>query len=488
MAEEVMYSWQSQYLDGMPFEAFALLDLEAQAKLAKKTFSNFIKYALKVGPRDRQQAEFIFELDDALATKVLPDVSVRSGHGTGKTTILSWLILYVGLVYDDVKIPATAPAAPQLINMLLPEVKKWHKKMHPRFARLVEPLTEDVKFRNGNKCFARTARKENTEALAGVHATFVLYIIDEASGVDQRIFEVIEGALTGDYLRVMTSNPTRTAGTFFDSHNKNKSLYRTVHMDSEKSANVKPSWIEMMAKKYGRESSVYKVRVRGQFPDRTTDALFDMVAVDESMAMDVNADIDRSGVHVWALDVARFGDDTSQLTKRRGYEVYEMTPKKHKSTMELALFVANQYTQAEHKPDAVVVDTIGVGAGVFDRLIELGVPAIEGNASMAADDDAYLNKRAEMYFGLANFIRKGGSIPKDDELYEELSVITYSYTDGNGKSRIKILKKEEIKEILGRSPDKADSLALQFFTTIVPQQNETDEWGETQDHGVGGWA
>lgn len=463
-SEEVeIYHWESKYLDDTTLEEFIKLELKEQAGLVSSSFSNLIKYGLNVAPRDDQQAEFIYQIDDAIATNEKTDISVRSGHGTGKTTILSWLIIYVGIAFDDAKIPTTAPVAAQLENMLIPEVRKWANKLFPPIRGQVEVQAQDVKFNNGNKCFARTARKDNTEALAGVHASFVLYVVDEASGIDQAIFNVIEGALTGEnYLLVMTSNPTKTVGAFFESHNKNRSNYRTIHMDSEKSANVDPTWIKKMEDKYGRDSDTFRVRVQGKFPMSNTDSLFTTDEILESMKRDPNT-VDQTGAVVYAADVARFGNDSSVLTIRNGYYMHTMKVFNQLSTMEYANVIGNEVGM-QTDPHALFIDSIGVGAGVFDRLKEKGYRPTEANAAMRADEvDVYHNKRAEMYFNLKEWIRKGGILPDDEELLEELVCITYSYTN---TGKVLLAKKEDIKEELGRSPDKGDACALSFFSKV----------------------
>ncbi len=471
VTQKVDFEWKSKYLDIVTIEDFVALKTKDQITLINSTFHNFIKYGLNAAARDQQQANFIHEVDEALYTGEKPQISVKSGHGTGKTTILAWVILYIGLTRFDVKIPATAPVASQLENMLLPEVSKWNKKLFPKLQGQVSVMADGVKFKNANRCFARTARKENTEALAGVHATFVLYIIDEASGVDQKIFEVIDGALTGDYLQVLTSNPTRTVGTFYDSQNKNKNLYRIVHMDSEKSNNVKKTWLKLMAEKYGITSDEYRVRVKGQFPTVNTDALFTIDEVTEAMNRDQN-EVDRSGAFTYAADAARYGDDDSVLSKKRGYDIYWLKGYSKLNTMEYANKIDFEAKGESREPDAIFVDTIGVGAGVLDRLEEKGKKTIEANVSMQADENnVYLNKRAEMYFGLREFVRKGGRIPKDSELEEELLVIRYTYTKNTNK--IQLMSKKDIKEELGRSPDKSDSIALHFFSSVRVSSNSS---------------
>lgn len=384
--------------------------------------------------------------------------------GTGKTSSLAWLILWVGLFFDDAKLPATAPVSDQLRKLLIPEVGKWKNKMYPKFRGHVEVMTDDVKFKNGNWCFARTARKENTEAIAGVHASFVLYIADEASGIDQAVFDTIEGGLTGGkYLFVMTSNPTRNTGTFYDSHNKKRSHYQTLHFDSTKSSNVDTAWVNRMREKYGEESDVYRVRVLGEFPKSNASGLFGLDVLERAM----DRVGDKTGAKIFGVDVARFGDDSSMLSQRHGLQVLPFQERTKLSTIEVSNWIMNEHTKA--KADGCVVDTIGVGAGVFDQLQNRGVYVTDGNFGMKADDpETYMNKRAECYFRLKESLDRGLALPRDDGLVEELLSINYSFTE---TGKIKIQPKDQIKEELGRSPDKADALALTFFTTFYVNQD-----------------
>jgi len=400
------------------------------------------------------------------------NISVASGHGTGKTTIMAWVILWVGLFKYDAKIPITAPTSAQLTRLLLPEVKKWQKNLPLELKNSVEVLSDRITFANDNFGIPRTARKGESEGLQGFHATFLLWIVDEASGVSDEVFEVIEGSLTGeDYLRIYMANPTRTVGEFYDTHHKNKEFWRTHVFNAEESENVSKDSIERKKQKYGEDSDAYRVRVLGQFPLTNTDALFTANEIFGAMRLKPE-DVDRTGAFTYACDVARFGTDKSVRTKKRGYDIYDLKEYDGLNTMEYANIIASDINKESHDPDAIFVDTIGVGAGVMDRLEEKGYSSIDANVSMKADEiHKYYNKRTEMYFNLREFIRKGGRIPYDEELAEELQVITYSYSENNGK--ILIMKKAEIKEELGRSPDKSDSVALHFFSSVRPKSHQS---------------
>ncbi len=181
--------------------------------------------------------------------------------------------------------------------------------------------------------------------------------------------------------------------------------------------------------------------------------------------------VDRTGVFSYAADVARYGNDKSCTTKRRGYHIYDLAIYKHYSAMELANAISDMWhKEQDKKPAAIFIDTIGIGSGVYDRVEEKGLRAIEANVAMKADQiDTYQNKRAEMYFRLRDFIRKGGKIPNDEELKEELLSIRYMYSKTNGK--IQLEAKDDMKEKLGRSPDKADSVALHFFSEVAIESN-----------------
>jgi len=470
------FKWISKYLNDISLQDFLNFSQEEKIKLIASSFSNYLKFAVNTAPQDEQLANFIYQIDEALDTKQTPYISVRSGHGTGKTYVLANLSNYIGLTKDDAKIVLTAPVAAQLKNQLIPELKKWSKYLYPPLDDLVEIKSMEAIYgrKNINKAIGRTARKENSEALAGVHGKFVLYVVDEASGVDRKIFDVIKGALTGeDFLFVMASNPTRTTGEFYDSHNEKRKFYRTIHLNCEHSARVNKTWIESMKEQYGEDSDTYRVRVKGNFPKAQTNSVFSLEDIEN--LFNKKRIIDDSGNEIWGMDIARFGDDKSVLYKRKGYRGMGFISWEKLDTMQTASKFLYEYNVAISKPNYAFFDTIGVGAGVFDRVSQLGLNDIvlEANASLKATNSIYFNKRTEMYFNLLEAIKKGFFTPYDKELEEELSALTYSITP-NGL--LKLVSKDEIKESLGRSPDRADSLALSFFEILPAQEYKKDDY------------
>lgn len=211
-------------------------------------------------------------------------------------------------------------------------------------------------------------------------------------------------------------------------------------------------------------------------------ALFAYSDIESAMDGDLLG-VDQTGVYTIAADVARYGRDKSVTSKRNGFLIHQLEEYKDYSTMEFATVISNQCRG--QVPDAVMVDTIGVGAGVFDKLKSMGIRGtVEANAAMKAEDiKVYQNKRAEMYFNLKEFVEKGGKLPNDTELKEELLALRYFYNPTSGK--IQLISKDDLKEELGRSPDKSDSVALHFFRRVRPMsmrhhqnhtQGNSNEW------------
>lgn len=171
----------------------------------------------------------------------------------------------------------------------------------------------------------------------------------------------------------------------------------------------------------------------------------------------------QGAVSIMGVDVARFGDDDTIITWRKGLACMPQIKLHGLNTMEVASAVASHYWRI--KPDAIIVDAGAMGAGVIDRLRQMGMPNVfEINFGQSAiDSTRYANIRAEMYFKVLAWLKAGGCIPNDTDLKSELTVTEYKYTQAG---KIILQPKEQIKELTGRSPDRADSLALTFAVPI----------------------
>jgi hypothetical protein len=237
--------------------------------------------------------------------------------------------------------------------------------------------------------------------------------------------------------------------------------WHTAHISHEDSPRVTQQYAEDMADKYGIDSNVYKVRVLGEFPSTDDDSIISL----EDMSSAIDRDIvqDTSTEIVWGLDVARFGMDRTALAKRQGHRLLEPIQSWHgKDTMEVAGMIALEYESTHHKPISINVDVIGIGAGVVDRLKELGLPVRGINVAEvpAINNGRFQRLRDELWFAVRDwFSEKQCRIPKDDDLIGELSAVKYQILSSG---KIKVEGKDEMKKRGVRSPDLADSLCLTF--------------------------
>jgi phage terminase large subunit len=391
-------------------------------------------------------------------------ISIRSGHGVGKTSCLSWLALWWLAVHHNAKVIVTAPTSAQLHDALLPEAKSWLKQSDPEFRDMYIIRADRIEFESDperNFISARTSRAEKPDALQGVHAEHVLLIADEASGVPEQVYEAAGGSMSAHHATmVLAGNPVRSSGYFYDTFHKLKERWATFHVSCEDTPRVSHEYIEECRLRYGEESNTYRVRVLGEFP-RGDD---DTVIPQELIVAAINRDVEPTsfGPTVWGVDVARFGADSSALCKRKGNAITEPVRLwRGLDTMQLTGAIKAEYDSCLEKPAEIFVDAIGLGAGVADRLRELELPAYAINVSESpAMGQHYLNLRAELWYKAKNWLEgRDVRLPSDDRLKAELATVRYNYTSSG---RVKIESKSDLKKRGVASPDSADAFVLTF--------------------------
>ena len=417
-------------------------------------------------------------------------VAIRSGHGIGKTAFLSWLILWWVLTRSPSRIACTANTSSQLSDILWAEVAKWHRCMPDGLKELIEVTSAKVEL-TGQDSFAvaRTARRETPEALQGFHSPNMLFLVDEASGVDNIIFEVGEGAMSTEGAKtVMTGNPTRTSGYFYEAFNKMKDSFFTMKVSSQDSTQVGPKFIEDMKAKYGEDSNIFRVRVLGEWPEADDDVVIPLHLLQSAADRDQVA-ADTTPV-VWGLDVARFGTDKSALCKRKGNVVTEPIKSwRNKDLMEMCGIILNEYetTTWSDRPVEILIDSIGLGAGVVDRLTELDLPVRGINvAESASMGERYGRLRDELWFlGKEWFEARDCTIPDQEELIDDLSKPRFSFLS-NGK--LKVEGKDEMKRRGLNSPDLADAFCLTFASRAsIAKSGSKHKWTSNLSYGNSTW-
>ncbi|WP_085905889.1 terminase [Kiloniella majae] len=438
------------------------------------------------GPRDWQR-KYLTELGEQIKNRnfdglhpVAPmDMATSSGHGIGKSAMSAWLILFVMSTRPFAKGVVTSNTSDQLKTKTWAELGKWHKR-----CLTGHWFTYNASKGNMNlihkrhpeswRVDAQTCREENSESFAGLHAanSTPFYLFDEASAVPDKIWEVSDGGLTdGEPMRFVFGNPTRNTGRFFECFNRLRHRWNTRQIDSRNVAGTNDNLMAQWVEDYGEDSDFVRVRVRGVFPRAGSTQFISSELVENAQKCDLQDNLNMP--LVIGVDVARFGDDQSVILVRRGRKVLEIT-KYRVDTMTLVGHVIEMIRK--WKPDGVLVDGVGVGGGVVDRLKQLGHDCIDVNAGARAHDQkTYMNKRAEMWGKMRDWL-KGGDIPADDqELETDLTAIEYGF---DAKNRLQLERKEDMKKRGLHSPDVADALALTFAEDIVKWSE--DDYGDME--------
>ena len=390
-------------------------------------------------------------------------ISIRSGHGVGKTACASWLLLFHILTRIPQKSVCTACTSTQLFDSLFSELKIWIERLPPVIRNWLDYTSERVVLKaSPHESFivAKTARAETPDALQGIHSENVLLVVDEAAAVAEPVYEAAGSSMTSEHAcTVLLGNPTRPTGYFYETFHRLSGDWTNFKISCFDSSRVAKTYPEEMAAMYGEDSNVYRTRVLAEFPMTEDDVLISTELVAAAVERDVEVNPD-AGI-VWGLDVARYGQDSSALCKRKKNHVLEKIKIWNRiDLMELTGNVVNEYeeTHETDKPDQIFVDSIGLGAGVVDRMQELGLPVRGINVSETPSSDKYANMRAELWDKAKSwFEQRDCRIPDDRKLISELSVPKYTY---NSRGKLKIEAKEEIKKRGLKSPDLADSFVL----------------------------
>lgn len=413
-------------------------------------------------------------------------ISIRSARGRGKTAEVAQVVLWWLLTRFPQKTVVTAPAASTITDGIWPEIQLWANRLPAELRTLFEVTSDRIVIGAApaeSFVTAKTAREDRPEALQGIHSDHVLIIVDEASGASERAMEALSGSLAGaDRRMILISNGTRTSGFFYATQRgeyaEQWSRYQVSALPIEApEPGIKAfhcpvpgdeAFIGGMRARYGAESSAFRVHVRGEFPKADDDTVIPLHLVEDARRRDV--DPSEVLAPIWGVDVARFGSDSSVLCKRRGNAVTEPLKRwRNYDTMQVAGAVKMEYDTCDpaSRPAEIMVDLIGIGAGVVDRLRELGLPVRGINVSESpAMKGQYLNLRAELWFkAKAWFEQRGCRLPDDEELCAELVTVKYGFSERGNLWKVE--SKDDMKRRGMASPDKADAFVLTFASEAV---------------------
>ena len=393
-------------------------------------------------------------------------VAVASGHGIGKTALVAWIIHWFISTRQNPQIVVTANTQNQLDNKTWRELARWWKiSMHKEWFEWT--ATKFYLKASPETWFAAAIpwSEKNSEAFAGTHEEHVLLVFDEASGIADVIWEVAEGAMTTPgAMWIAFGNPTKNTGRFRECFGKFKHRWSTKQIDSRTAKMADKTKLEEWVQDYGEDSDFVRVRVRGVFP-RAGDNQF-ISSEDVEVCRHYVAEGYESQPMLLGVDVARFEDDRTIIRPRQGRKVFQAKKYRGLDTME----VADRVIEAieEYDPRVAFVDGGGLGAGVIDRLKQLGYGSkvVDVNAgAKPLDDVKYFNLRAEMWGRMRDAVKGGMDLPADDiELVDDLIGPEYGYT---AKQQVQLEKKADMKRRGLASPDDGDALALTFAKKVI---------------------
>lgn len=429
----------------------------------------------EAGP-DEWQSSLLQEIGSSMQTaEDAVRFAVASGHGIGKTAFSAWVIHWFMGTRPGCAGVVTANTRDQLVNKTWRELAKWN-------SRAINGHWFDwsaTAFRANEAperwfIAAQPWTKERSEAFAGLHEKDVLVLYDEASAIEDIIWEVSEGAMTEKgALWLALGNPTRNTGRFRECFGRYKHRWITRQIDSRTAARANKVQIQQWIDDYGEDSDFARVRVRGIFPRAGSMQLIPSDVVADARKRQVEA-LETEPV-VIGVDVARYGDDQSVIAIRQGRDARSRPWRRYRglNTMQLASEVHR--VACEYRADAVFVDETGVGAGVVDRLQQLNMPngclvygvnfGAEPDAVWAGETVRAAYKVDEIWWAMAQWLKRG-AIPDAQEIEDDLIGREYGFTADN---RLRLEKKDDMKKRGLASPDNADALALTFSYAVAPR-------------------
>lgn len=407
-------------------------------------------------------------------------LAISSGRGIGKSALLGMLNMWLASCWVGATGIVTANTETQLRSRTMAELGKWHTmainrhwfdkssmslRPHKWFGELIEnQLKMDTQYYYVE---AQSWSAENPDAFAGAHSQIGMMVsYDEASGIDDQIWNVTEGFFTDlapIRLWVNISNPRRNSGRFFDCFHQDSEFWSTSNIDSRTVENVDKGVYDRIAEKYGEDHDVTRVEVKGMFPVTAEAQFIDGGAIRDAAERENHEDT--GAPLVMGVDVARFGEDKSVIAFRRGRDARSIPWQYYEKldTQQLATRVADAIRK--YDPDAVFIDGGGVGGGVVDALKAMRFRVIEVQSGASADDkNKYRNKRAEMWALMRDWIEVG-CLPQRDELLYELGAPSYTWHPNSGQLMLE--SKDDMKKRGIGSPDAADALAHTFALPVA---------------------
>ena len=458
------------------------MTLSAAQKRIKRWRENPVQFVIDnfgVEP-DAWQADALM----ALVNPLIIRVSLQACAGPGKSTVLAWVGWWFLTCFGDrgehPKGAAVSITADNLKDNLWSELAKWQERSE--FLKAAFQWTKERIFAKDHaatwfisaRSFPKTANAdEQGRTLSGLHSRFVLYLIDESGDINPAILKAAEQGLATNptFGKILQAgNPTSHSGILYAAATRLRDQWHVIRItgdpdDPKRSPRIGLEWARAQIKQHGRDDHWVMAYILGLFPPSSMNALLGPDLVEAAMGRHLREDQYSFAQKRLGVDVARFGDDRTVIFPRQGLAAFKFVEIRGARTHDIAARVAK--AKGKWGAELEAVDgTGGYGAGVIDALLQAGHSPLEVHFSGHAIDPRYFNKRSEMWFEMAEWIKRGGSLPRSPELAKELTAPMYYFQ--NGKFRLE--EKDQIKKRLGFSPDLGDALCLTFALPDMPRE------------------
>lgn len=441
------------------------------------------------------------QVEIAEAVRQHRNVSVKSGHKIGKSTIVAALALWFFCSFERACVPICAVKAQQIDAAVWKEVRRLHRgALVPIGGELHLSSKSGLRDESDDRqIFGVTAKSD--EGAAGISGPNVFLICDEASGIHDKFFEVIGTSLAGSggtVRKIYIGNPTRTVGEFWKSHNTNKQLFKCFTVSSESTPNAQgtgtvpglagPEWIAEKVAEYGKESPEYAIRVKGEFTQGFDGKICPQELLDMAeSAYDLQPYEGPLQIGIDPAGDSTVGDATG-ISYRRGMKVATVQRQFGLST-DAIVALALDTLRAERMPREVAMPRIAVdaegpiGAEVEQKLRarlssnpnEFELVVVRGSKPKWGSRK-YDLVRDEVFGETRDFLNAGGAIPTSVNLRADLGAATFVMKVCRDKrERLTATPKKELRKILGRSPDEGDSCMLSIYGWQGVSSEEKDE-------------
>lgn len=413
-----------------------------------------------------------------------PQITVRACQGPGKTFGIALLAHIWGFAYDPLVIPVIAPKKEHVKTRFFGEFRRIAGRAIPGYLQLLNMQIGAERVAWGDdpvNHFLIAETGVQPENIQGLRRPNMLTLVDESSGVHERLFPVIEGNTFGaeNFVTVLIGNPTRNTGTFADSHLKERLAcdYYRMHVGPDKSKRIPPESIERMIRKYGKDSPVVKVRCFGEFAADDANQIIALAWIADALLREFTTDGSLPRLRV-SVDAADGGDDETVVTIARHFDSHTriLKQKTFSFALERAQIDGADAAEAmfkafggDKKLDDFVVDAAGVGTGMAGELYDRGYRVIRYKGGETSDNsEKWKNRRTQSYLVARDAFRDGlisfepDAVDDVEELEAQLCSVKRKVT---GDDRIEeLVTREDMRREGIKSPDRADSLVMQFAT------------------------